>query len=162
MSYRNKTYIIFDADTDMHYYRLMTAWGEHHHIEFDFHNAHELNNLTGRASDEQIKNKLRERLANTEQVIVLVGEKTKLLYKFVRWEIKVAMEMDLPIIAVNLDNYNGKTNKTPPILDEAYYVSVPFEMKKIKYALDHFPLEYHREKHKGPSDRHYDWNNIKL
>lgn len=25
MSYRNKTYICFDADTDMHYYNLMKA-----------------------------------------------------------------------------------------------------------------------------------------
>ena len=26
MGYRNKTYIAFDGDNDMHYYRLMTAW----------------------------------------------------------------------------------------------------------------------------------------
>ena len=26
MAYRNKTYIAFDGDNDMHYYRLMTAF----------------------------------------------------------------------------------------------------------------------------------------
>lgn len=45
MPYRNKTYVAFDADTDMHYYRIMQAWKEHDHIDFDFHNAHEMNNL---------------------------------------------------------------------------------------------------------------------
>ncbi|EPU3919588.1 TIR domain-containing protein [Aeromonas hydrophila] len=162
MSYRNKTYIIFDADNDMPYYRLMTAWKEHDHIEFDFHNAHELNRLTDRASEEQIKSKLRERLSNTKQVLVLVGNNTRYLYKFVRWEMEVAMSLDLPIIAVNLDKSNGETVKTPPILAKAYYVSVPFEMKKIKFALDNFPSQYHREKRNGPAALSYNWGGITL
>ncbi|WP_209298806.1 TIR domain-containing protein [Aeromonas jandaei] len=162
MSYRNKTYIIFDADMDIRYYRLMMAWKENTHIEFDFHNAHIYNNLTPSASEEQIKKKLRERMSNTKQVIVLVGEKTRYLYKYVRWEIEAAQKMDLPIIAVNLDNANNFTEKTPPILRASYYVSVPFEVKKIKYALDKFPSEYHKNKNQAPSDRYYNWARIEL
>ncbi|GAB6069906.1 TIR domain-containing protein [Thiomicrorhabdus hydrogeniphila] len=163
MSYRNKTYIIFDADSDMHYYRLMTAWNNNDKFVFNFHNAHDLNSLTYRASEEQIKRKLRERMAQTKQVIVLVGESTKNLHKFVRWEIEVAISMDLPIIAVNLDKSNSATAKTPPILkNESYFVSVPFEVLKVKYALDNFPSEYHREKNNVPSSRNYDWSNRKL
>jgi hypothetical protein len=41
MSYRNKTYIAFDADNDIRHYRLMQAWKENDRIEFDFHNAHD-------------------------------------------------------------------------------------------------------------------------
>ncbi len=162
MSYRNKTYIIFDADTDMHYYRLMTAWKENEKIDFDFHNAHLFNNLTPLASEEQIKKKLRERMSNTKQVIVLVGEKTKNLHKFVRWEIEIAQKLDLPIIAVNIDKENCSTDKTPPILKNSYYVSVPLEIKKIKYALDKFPTEYHKNKSNGPSERYYNWSKIAL
>lgn len=168
MSYKNKTYIVFNADYpqdegDIGHYRLMTAWKENKNIDFNFHNAHDLNNLTARASEEQIKRKLRERMINTKQVIVLVGDHTKNMYKFVRWEIEVAIEKDLPIIAVNLDKSNGETNKTPPILkNNCYFVSVPFEIKKIKYALDHFPNEYNREKYNSPDSRHYDWGKISL
>lgn len=116
MSYKNKTYIAFDAGTDIHIYRLMTAWKENEKIDFNFHNAHDLNNLRDSSSEEQIKRKLKERLLNTKQVIVLVGENTKNLYKFVRWEIEVAIDLKLPIIAVNLDKNNDSTDKTPPIL----------------------------------------------
>jgi len=28
MSYQNKTFVSFDGDTDIHYYRLMTAWNK--------------------------------------------------------------------------------------------------------------------------------------
>ena len=71
MSYKNKTYVMFDADTDILIYRLMTAWKENKKIDFNFHNAHELNNLRKTASEEQIKRKLRERLNNTKQAILL-------------------------------------------------------------------------------------------
>lgn len=43
MSYRNKNYICFDGDEDMHYYRLMTAWKAHDGFVFNFHNAHDIN-----------------------------------------------------------------------------------------------------------------------
>lgn len=158
MSYRNKTYIIFDADTDIKWYRLMTAWKVNDKNDFNFHNAHELNNLRKTTSEEQIKRKLRERFSDTKQAIVLVGESTKNLYKFVRWEMEIALKLDIPIIAVNLDKSNTETADTPPILlDNAYFVSVPFERKKIIYALDNFPAEYFKNKSKAPDSRHYTW-----
>lgn len=157
MSYRNKTYVIFDADTDIHIYRLMQAWKLNDNIDFDFHDAHDLNNLMKTAPEEQIKRKLKARLNNTKQAIVLVGENTKNLHKFVRWEIETAINLDIPIVAVNLCKSNQVTDKTPPILtNKAYFLSVPFEQKKIMFALNQFPDEYHREKHNGPSPRSYD------
>lgn len=157
MSYRNKTYVIFDADTDMHYYRIMTAWKANDKIDFDFHDAHDLNNLRSSSSEEQIKRKLRERLNNAKQVVVLVGNTTKNLYKFVRWEMEIAIDMDIPIIAVNLDKEKKATKNTPPILkDKAYFVSVPFGLEPIKYALDNFPNSYHENKHNAPSSEYYD------
>ena len=36
---------MFDADTDIHIYRLMTAWKDNNNIDFNFHDAHDLNNL---------------------------------------------------------------------------------------------------------------------
>ncbi len=156
MSYRNKTYIIFDADTDMKHYRLMTAWKENQKIDFDFHNAHDLNVLINRASEEQIKRKLRERLKNTKQAVVLVGEKTKNLYKFVRWEIEVCIELDIPIIAVNLDKKNRATELTPPILkNRACFVSIPYGINTIRFALDNFPSYYHKHKHLAPKSLYY-------
>jgi len=160
MSYKNKTYIIFDADTDMKYYRLMTAWKANEKIDFDFHNAHDLNTLRDGSQEETIKRKLRERFKNAKQVIVLVGDKTKNLYKFVRWEIEVAIALDIPIIAVNINKLNKSHDGTPPILKkEAYFISVPLEIKKVKYALDNFPASYHKNKDKAPSAMHYsDWS----
>jgi hypothetical protein len=163
MSYRNKTYVVLDYDTDNQHYNIMKAWKEHKKIEFNFYNAHEVNSIREWSSEDSIKAALRERMNNSKQVIVLVGERTKYNHKYVRWEQEQAIRQELPIIAVNLNGSNGATDLTPPVLkDGAYFVSIPFEMAKIQYALDNFPAEHSSNFRNGPSSRQYNWDKISL
>lgn len=159
MSYRNKTYVIFDADKDMWAYGYMNGWKKNHNIDFNFHDAHDLKPLTDLASEETVKRRLRERFSSAKQVIVLVGESTKNLYRFVRWEIEVAKRLDLPIIVVNLNNKRRMDpDRCPPVLRNHYAVHVPFKMKIIKYALDYFPGEYANRELSASGDRYYNDN----
>ena len=43
MAYRNKTYVAFDGDKDIHYYYLMRAWKDNDNVDFNFYDAHDLN-----------------------------------------------------------------------------------------------------------------------
>ena len=70
MAYRNKTYICFDADNDIHYYNLMKAWKASKKIDFDFYNAHEINTIRDTNQEQTIKRKLRERLQNAKILMV--------------------------------------------------------------------------------------------
>jgi hypothetical protein len=149
MSYKNKTYVIFDAgdgkvgDKDMCYYRTMTMWKKNENIEFNFHDAHDYNNLTPRAQEAQIKKKLRERFANAKQVVVLVGENTKSNDAYVLWELEIAQKLDLPIVAAYVDGTRGfDKSQCPTILHGANCMHVSFQAKIIKYALDNFPKSY--------------------
>lgn len=150
MSYRNKTYVCFDADTDFNYYNLMTGWKESKHIDFNFHSAHDLNNLSDSSSEETIKTELKERMNNTTALIVLIGDITKNSHKFARWEQDVAIEMGLPIIAVNL---NGKKerdmNLCPSIIQDELAVHIPFGLKMIQYALDNWPASHCQNRNDG-------------
>lgn len=161
MSYRNKTYVVLDYDNDHKHYNIMRAWKSHENIDFNFHNAHEFNEVQAHHTEAQIKQKLRERMNNSKQVIVLVGEKTKYNHTYVRWEQELAINQNLPIIAVNIDGHNGSTKNTPPILMEsAYFLSVPFEMRKIKYALNNFPENHAKYSKNGPARKIYIWDDI--
>ncbi|MDD2637318.1 MAG: TIR domain-containing protein [Bacteroidales bacterium] len=148
MSYRNKTYVAFDGDNDMKYYRLMTAWKEHDNIDFDFLNAHDLNSARDTSTEESIKSQLRIRMANSKQMLLLVGENTKYLRKFLPWEIELARKKDIPIIMVNLNNKKSYDDNLCPstIKDWTYTISIPFKMKIIQYALDNFPDNYYKFK----------------
>ena len=156
MGYRNKTYVVFDGKNDIGYYRLMTAWKNNKHIDFDFYDAHDLNTITNRASETTTKQKLRVRMANAKQVVVLVGEHTKNKHRFVRWEQELAMEKGLPIIAVNLNRKRAyDPNLCPPILRGAFVVHVSFNAAIIRYALDHFPIQYAKEGQSHAGDLFY-------
>lgn len=156
MSYKNKTYVIFDGDEDMWAYGFMKGWKNNDNIDFNFFDAHDLKPLTQNASEETIKKRLRERFSNAKQVIVLIGEKTKNLYRFVRWELDTALRLDLPIVAVNLNNERKMDpDRCPPIIRDTYTVHVSFKLKIIKYALDNFPSEFHKRNVNDGGNRIY-------
>ena len=143
MSYKNKTYVIFDGDNDMWAYAYMKGWKSNENMDFNFNDAHDIRPLTDRASEETVRKRLWERFLSAKQVVVLVGQNTKKLYKFVRWEIDTAIELDLPIIVVNLSELRTLDSECcPPILRDHYAVHIPFKANFMQHALDHFPDEF--------------------
>lgn len=160
MPYRNKTYVAFDADSDIRYYRLMTAWKQSDHTDFNFYNAHDLTNIWQHSSEDTIKRSLRERLINTKIFVLLVGEKTKYLYRFVKWEIEQAQKMDLPIIVVNLNGKRGIDNDNCPLILKNYLaLHVSFNAKIIQKSLEDWePLYRNYKKENKTSAFHYNEN----
>jgi hypothetical protein len=143
MSYRNKTFVSFDGDNDMAYYRLMEAWKQNDNIGFDFYNAHDINTARDSSTEDSIKKQLAIRLQSTKVFVLLVGEHTRYLNKFVHWEIEQALRRHLPIIVVNL---NGKRSmdedKCPPILQDKLAVHISFNAKIMQHALENWPNDY--------------------
>lgn len=143
-------YACFDGDNDIRYYRLMQAWHENESFDFTFKNAHDLAQARDTSSEETIKKSLRLRLNASDVFIVLIGQSTKHLYKFVRWEIEVAISMGIPIIAVNLDKSRSMNSTLcPPILKNELVIHVPFGHKIINYAIKNWPSSYKSHVAKG-------------
>lgn len=148
MSYRNKTYIAF-ASEDINCYRLMTAWKEHEHIDFNFYNAHDLFIARDSSTPETIKRNLRERLKNAKQIILLGSPDCKRKGgdgdSFLAYEIEVILELDLPIVIANLCQTRTIVNANipKPILDAKHFTaSVSFQPKIIQHALNNYASSY--------------------
>ena len=149
-------YACFDGDNDIHYYRLMQAWHKNEKFDFTFNNAHDITQARDTSTEETIKRSLRTRLKASDVFIVLVGKSTQNLYKFVRWEIEVAIEMGLSIIVVNLDNKRSiNTVLCPPILRNELAIHVPFGHKIIDYAIRNWPLNSEKHKRQGDTGPYY-------
>lgn len=156
MSYQNKTYVIFDGDKDIWAYGFMKGWKSNDNVEFDFYDAHELKTIRNESSEETIKRTLRARMKDAKQVIVVIGESTRHLYRYVRWEMELALEMGLPIIAVNLNGTRGlDSERCPAIIRDEYVVHVPFKMAIIRYAMQFFPQEYAQRDDDSKGPRYY-------
>ena len=156
MSYRNKTYVAF-ASEDINRYWLMKAWKENEHIDFDFFDAHDLYEARDTSQPESIKARLRERIRNAKQ-IVLLGSSTGRKKggdgtSFLAYEIGAAIRLKLPIVVANLDLGRAidKSVIPQPLLDADYYtVSVSFQPSIIKYALDNYAPKFASSKETGP------------
>ena len=100
--------------------------------------------MTDRARGEAyVKSKLRERMTQSTAVVVLVGKSTKFLHKYVRWEIELAIELGLSLIAINLNKVPKlDDDRCPAILRDTCAVHIPFKLAAIKHALDNWPQKY--------------------
>lgn len=152
---RNKTYIAFDGDNDIHYYRLMTAWKANDGFSLNFHNAHDLNTARDSSQEGSIKRQLRERFVSSKLLIILIGENTRHLTKFVKWELEVALKLGLPIVGVNLNGSRKIDDRCPPTINNELVIYVPFKHNIIEYALDYWPSEFSRLKNEGKSGDYF-------
>ena len=139
MAYKNKVYVSMDADNDIRYYYLMKAWKQSDNTSFSFCDAHDINTILDK-SEASIKAGLQERFRNTKVFVLLVGEHTKYLYKYVRWEIEQAIKRELPIIVVNLNGTRHlDTDRCPSIVRDELAVHVSFNSRILQYALENWP-----------------------
>lgn len=153
MPYKNRTYIAFDGDSDIRFYWLMKAWKHNtkdFFSDFNFYDAHDTNSARDTSQEQSIKRQLSERFDNSKLFILLVGDSTRYLYKFVKWEIEQAISRQIPIIVVNL---NGKRqldpDKCPPILNNHTAIHISFNQKIIEHALNNWVTQYDNIKIEG-------------
>lgn len=150
MARRTRTYVAFDADSDIRMYRLMQAWKANDGVDFDFNNAHDLTTIRPDSGEEAIKRSLRERMNNSKIFVLLVGEQTKHLRKYVPWEIEIAQKADLPMIVVNLNKKREMDSQLcPTSLQSALAIHIPYEMDVMQYALDNWPADHARYRSEG-------------
>lgn len=173
MAYRNGTYIAFHAQgtnlpgkSDMDYYNLMRAWSAHPDIDFTMVNSHEkayaVRDSSTRAT---LRESLQQRLRNSKNFVLIIGETTRLDKDWVPFEIEQAVDnYGLPIIAVYPDfNYIGAPEKLRSLWPKGFReridnqtvraIHVPFKKLPIMDAIAAFdhnnqpatPLNYYNE-----------------
>ena len=156
VSYRNKTYVAF-ASEDIHCYRLMEAWRENEHIDFSFFDAHDLYVAKDTSLAQTIKDRLRERMNNAKQFVLLgsAAAKRKGADKdsFLGYEVQNILRLHLPVVVANLDGARtvARSLIPTPLLDADYYtMSVSFQPAIIQYALDKYADAFADSDNSGP------------
>lgn len=112
MAYRNGTYVAFHANgtnlpgkSDMDFYNLMRAWSAHPDDDFTIVNSHDKSSAVRDSSKKAtLRASLLERLRNSKNFVLVIGETTRFDTDWVPFEIQKAVDLyGLPIIAVYPD-----------------------------------------------------------
>lgn len=137
----------------------MLAWKKNEHIDFNFHDAHDLNIALDTSQPDTIRRRLRERLTNTKQVVMLLGTDTRSVAartsRFLYYEVEVIDRLALPVVFANLNGTRRPQRLyMPKRLEDNYTLSVSFQPKIIKEALEDWVGRYPRNR-LNKSGRHY-------
>jgi antiphage defense system Thoeris ThsB-like protein len=162
MAYRNGTYIAFHAEgtnvpteTDFKYYNLIKAWAEKEDDDFSFVNSHEKTHAVRDTSMKAtLQNRLKERLRESKNMLLIIGAKTRFDTDWVPFEISYAVDhCGLPIIAV-YPTIDGNRIIDPSALrylwprafadridsGHVHAIHIPYRKAAIKAAIDQFHL----------------------
>lgn len=131
-----RTFIGFSS-TDIRYYRLMQAWKQHEHSDFNFTDC-QLPDAVDSSDEAYVKRRLRERISMAGTYALLIGDDTKYQRKFVPWEAEVAIEKGCTLIGINLGGSRQITERCPSVLKNVGAIFVPFSPAIVAYALEHY------------------------
>lgn len=130
----NKLFVSYRADEEgTRYKNLLVAWSENDNGYFDIKFEDTSIGISINSSDANyIKRRIREKISESETVIVLIGENT---YKseWVEWEIEKAYELNKKLVAVKIKN-----SYTSPsaIFGKGATWAKSFNYESIKKAVD--------------------------
>jgi hypothetical protein len=108
MAYRNGTYVAFHAEgtnrpgeSDMDYYNLMKAWSAKTDDDFTMINSHDKASAVRDSSKKStLRASLLERLRNSRNMVLIIGQTTRFDTDWVPFEIEQAVDTyKIPIIA---------------------------------------------------------------
>jgi hypothetical protein len=160
MAYRSGTYITFHAggttdptQSDIKYYNVIKAWNVSNTIEFSFVNSHDKTAAVRDSSKKAtLEQRLRERLNNSKNMILILTKITKNDRDWVPFEIRHAIDnCNLPIIAAYPD-YNSilaprqLSDYWPHDLSSrignavANIIHIPFKKKPLLDAISQFDV----------------------
>lgn len=116
MAYRNGTYVAFHAQgtnlpgkSDMDYYNLMKAWSAKTDDDFTMINSHDkASSVRDSSKKATLRASLQERLRNSKNMVLIIGETTRLDTDWVPFEIEQA-----------IDTYKIRSSRHIPITDRS-------------------------------------------
>jgi hypothetical protein len=112
MAYRNGTYVAFHAqgtnrpgESDIDYYNLMKAWSAKTDDDFTMINSHDKASAVRDSSKKStLRASLQERLRNSRNMLLIIGDATRFDTDWVPFEIEQAVDTyGIPIIAAYPD-----------------------------------------------------------
>ena len=115
MAYRTGTYFAFDgqgqtnpAKSDFKYYATVKAWSSGKHIDFNYVDSHEKTSAVRDSSKmETLKTRIRERLAASKNIVVILSADTRDTGSMLSYEIEKAVDTYKIPLLITYTGYNS-------------------------------------------------------
>lgn len=146
MAYLKPVYIVFDGKNDLQYYQEMQGWVQSDGLKFNFIDGLEFASKIDKLPDEEVKALIKEKINLTEVFVLLVTKNTKRYRKFIRWQVEAALELQKPIIIVNVNKIRSVDYDRIPIVFRRKNLSlhITFQAPIFEFALERWPESHYQ------------------
>lgn len=160
MAVRNKAYVCFDPDNDLHCWNVLKAWNSEGILSFNIDMARELNQLYENITELTLRKHLKTVLHDMKILFVLIGNHPGNLLRYSRPEIEYALKNNIPIIGVNLNTGRKQDDLCPQILKNELVMFIGFGQKILNVAYTNWPESYYLYKEEGKAGPYYYFDSV--
>ena len=160
MAEKNKAFVCFDPDNDLHCWNVLKSWNTEGLMSFKIEKAREFNQLYDDVPEATLKKKIKEVLRGMKVLIILIGNHPRNLLKYSKPEIEFALENDIPIIGVNLNTGRKQDDLCPQILKNELVMFIAFGQKILEVAYNNWPESYFLYKEDGKSGPYHYYDSV--
>lgn len=150
---KKKVFVCYNHEKDKAYFDMLESWCCEEKINFIYQNVIQDALNSPQVLVARMKNTI-EKMRNINAFIILVSENTKNLNNSMLIEVNTALNLDIPVIAVNVNGLRYiDGNNCPFILRDKHVLHISFNSKIIEKAIEAWPIYYNNHKEdeeKGP------------
>lgn len=141
-----KIFICYDHAKDVDYYNMLKSWLSDDGITIITGNSVSETVLSPKALTSQVS-ALEQKMQNIDAFVLIVSENTRNLCTQMLWEVNVALDSGIPIIALNANGlrYIDESN-CPTLLKGKHVLHIANNPKILEKALEIWPLYYKEHK----------------
>lgn len=135
-----KIYVAFDGDNDLEYYKKLKEFKNSEGELFEFADGYEFYHQLDKVNDDELKAQVIERVSQNDIVLVLMGNTTKTMRKYIRWQVESAINLGKPVIVINENNIRAVDfDKCPALIKKALTLHISFNETILECALENWP-----------------------
>ena len=145
--------VIFDPMDTVKFMELKTFPSLNMH---EFINLLSLKEEVNKTDDEILKEKFKSVLSSCDIFIFLIGKNSKKRVKFLLWQQAIALELQKPIVVLNLNFLRSVDyDRTPQALTKNLSLHCAFHEPIVNYAVNVFPRFFYEQKEIGKTKPKY-------
>jgi len=146
MAYHKQVYVAFDGTNDLEYYQEMQEWLQSDGSKFSFIDGLEFAKKIDKLPDEEVKMQIRAKLNLAEVFVLLVTKTTKSYRKLIRWQVESAINLQKPIIVMNVNGIRSVDYDRIPMVFKRKNLSlhITFQAPILEFAIENWPQSFYR------------------
>lgn len=146
-------YVAIDASNDLKYYEAFKHMIDNNGDNYNFFDGIDYFKELDKTPDDMLKFKIQKNLERADVVVVLLTKTLKSMRRFSKWQVEHAVNIGIPIIAVNPNRIRSADfDVCPTILKTHLSLHIPYDANAFKVAVRNWPAS-HKEHMKNEKEQ---------